>query len=95
MNLVVNARDAMPQGGDITVRTENLHLSEAMTRDQVTLPKGDYVRIIVRDHGCGIAPDHLGKIFERSSPPSARARGRDWPVDGLWHRQADRRLHLL
>ena len=64
MNLVVNARDAMPQGGDITVRTENLHLSEAMTRDQVTLPKGDYVRIIVRDHGCGIAPDHLGKIFE-------------------------------
>ncbi|MFN3279508.1 MAG: ATP-binding protein [Paracoccus hibiscisoli] len=64
MNLVVNARDAMPSGGDITVRTESLHLAEAMTRDRVTLPKGDYVRIQVRDQGCGIAPDHLGKIFE-------------------------------
>lgn len=64
MNLVVNARDAMPEGGDISVRTENIHLSDAMTRDRVTLPKGDYVRIIVRDHGCGIAPDHLDKIFE-------------------------------
>lgn len=64
MNLVVNARDAMPQGGDISVRTENVHLTEAMSRDRVTLPKGDYVRISVADMGCGIAPDHLGKIFE-------------------------------
>ena len=64
MNLVVNARDAMPSGGEISVRTESLRLTEAMTRDRVTLPKGDYVRIEVRDQGCGIAPDHLGKIFE-------------------------------
>ncbi|WP_246054791.1 hybrid sensor histidine kinase/response regulator [Paracoccus gahaiensis] len=64
MNLVVNARDAMPGGGEITVRTENLHLTEPMTRDRVTLPAGRYVRISVSDRGCGIAADHLGKIFE-------------------------------
>nr|WP_318272650.1 ATP-binding protein [Paracoccus saliphilus] len=64
MNLVVNARDAMPGGGDITVRTENLHLSAPLTRDRATLPAGKYVRINVSDQGCGIAPDHLNKIFE-------------------------------
>ncbi|CAM3083460.1 ATP-binding protein [Paracoccus nototheniae] len=64
MNLVVNARDAMPDGGEITVRTENLRLSATMTRDRVTLPKGDYLRISVADQGTGILPDHLAKIFE-------------------------------
>ncbi|MDN5568326.1 MAG: ATP-binding protein [Paracoccus sp. (in: a-proteobacteria)] len=64
MNLVVNARDAMPDGGDITVRTENLHLASQQVRDRVTLAQGDYVAIRVRDGGCGIAPDHLGKIFD-------------------------------
>lgn len=64
MNLVVNARDAMPQGGEISVRTENVRLLEPLARDRATLPCGDYVRIEVRDQGCGIAPDHLTKIFE-------------------------------
>ncbi|WP_410217368.1 ATP-binding protein [Paracoccus sp. (in: a-proteobacteria)] len=64
MNLVVNARDAMPGGGDITVRTENLHLKAPLARDRVTLPSGDYVCIKVTDQGCGIAADHLNKIFE-------------------------------
>lgn len=64
MNLVVNARDAMPQGGEISVRTENVRLDEPLARDRATLPCGDYVRIEVRDQGCGIAPDHLTKIFE-------------------------------
>lgn len=64
MNLVVNARDAMPQGGDISVRTENVHLAGPLARDRVTLPKGDYVCIKVTDQGCGISPEHLDKIFE-------------------------------
>ncbi|MGR3199312.1 MAG: ATP-binding protein [Paracoccus sp. (in: a-proteobacteria)] len=64
MNLVVNARDAMPQGGDISVRTENVQLSAPLSRDRVTLPKGDYVCIRVTDKGCGISPEHLDKIFE-------------------------------
>ncbi|MDM7459046.1 MAG: ATP-binding protein [Paracoccus sp. (in: a-proteobacteria)] len=64
MNLVVNARDAMPQGGEILVRTENMTLQEALHRDRAALPAGDYVRISVADQGCGIAPDNLAKIFE-------------------------------
>lgn len=64
MNLVVNARDAMPSGGEITIRTENALLDRPLRRDRVALPAGDYVRIAVSDQGCGIAPEHLSKIFE-------------------------------
>lgn len=64
MNLVVNARDAMPDGGSIEVRGRNIHLSQSLKRDRATLAPGDYVAIEVRDEGVGIAPDHLAKIFE-------------------------------
>lgn len=64
MNLVVNARDAMPGGGDITITTTNLRLDTAMQRDRALVPKGDYVCIKVIDQGHGIAPDKLHKIFE-------------------------------
>jgi len=64
MNLVVNARDAMPEGGNILVRTENVQLDAPLLRDRVSLPAGNYVCIKVTDQGCGIAPDHLNKIFE-------------------------------
>ncbi len=64
MNLVVNARDAMPKGGDITVSTDNLQLAQPSEIGRATLPPGDYVRVQVRDQGCGIAADELSKIFE-------------------------------
>ncbi|MEC3862133.1 ATP-binding protein [Mesobacterium sp. TK19101] len=64
MNLVVNARDAMPGGGEITVRTECLTLDEAWRRDRVTVPPGDYVRVTVTDQGVGIPADRLEKVFE-------------------------------
>ncbi len=64
MNLVVNARDAMPEGGEIRIDTENVHLSDALRRDRVALPAGDYVRVRVIDEGCGISPDHQAKMFE-------------------------------
>ena len=64
MNLVVNARDAMPEGGDITVSTDNTRLDKPSDIGRATLPAGDYVRVRVRDQGCGIAPDDLAKIFE-------------------------------
>lgn len=64
MNLVVNARDAMPGGGEIRIETENCHLAEDLARDRASVPKGDYVLVTVTDEGTGIAPDRLGKIFE-------------------------------
>ncbi len=64
MNLVVNARDAMPQGGQIGIVTENLRLSADLRRDRASVPAGDYVLVRVTDQGTGIAPDKLQKIFE-------------------------------
>jgi two-component system cell cycle sensor histidine kinase/response regulator CckA len=64
MNLVVNARDAMPDGGEIRIETEVRHIAEEIRRDRVLLPAGDYVLVRVADDGIGIAPDNLPKIFE-------------------------------
>lgn len=64
MNLVVNARDAMPEGGTIRIETEALHLTEEMRRDRAIVPVGEYAVIRVLDTGCGIPEDRLQKIFE-------------------------------
>ncbi|MFC3180206.1 hybrid sensor histidine kinase/response regulator [Cypionkella sinensis] len=64
MNLVVNARDAMPEGGTIRIETEALTLHEEMRRDRAVLPAGEYALIRVSDSGVGIPPERLQKIFE-------------------------------
>ena len=64
INLAVNARDAMPQGGRLTIRTENSSHSRAVRRGHEIMPAGDYLLIEVVDTGVGIAPDHLARIFE-------------------------------
>ena len=64
MNLVVNARDAMPDGGEIRIVTECTHLKEPLTRDRVTVHAGDYVTVEVTDQGVGIPSDKLQKVFE-------------------------------
>ncbi len=64
MNLVVNARDAMPDGGKIRIETEALTLESDTTRDRVVIPARPYSMIRVIDEGCGIAPDWHQKIFE-------------------------------
>jgi two-component system cell cycle sensor histidine kinase/response regulator CckA len=62
LNLVTNARDSMPRGGRLTLRTADREIGPA--QDQPDLPMGSYVCIIVSDTGGGIAPDHLRRIFE-------------------------------
>lgn len=64
MNLVVNARDAMPSGGEIRVITENLTLDQPLEKDRASVPAGDYVVVKVIDEGHGIPPERLPKIFE-------------------------------
>lgn len=60
MNLVVNARDAMPQGGTLSISTERQSLSE----ERNGLPAGDYVSLRVRDTGSGIPRENLSRIFD-------------------------------
>lgn len=64
INLVVNARDAMSEGGRIHIKTEGYSLEQALDRDRATIPAGDYISVTVTDEGCGIATDKLTKIFE-------------------------------
>ncbi|RUT33111.1 PAS domain-containing sensor histidine kinase [Arsenicitalea aurantiaca] len=64
VNLVVNARDAMPNGGAISLRTRNVEAAEAATLTHIGMPPGDYVLIEVEDTGTGMPPDILEKIFE-------------------------------
>ncbi len=64
MNLVVNARDALPDGGAIRLETEAVTLATELRRNRATIPVGDYAMIRVIDHGIGIAPENLPKIFE-------------------------------
>ncbi|MEO1239830.1 MAG: ATP-binding protein, partial [Pseudomonadota bacterium] len=63
MNLVVNARDAMAQGGEIRIDTRGERLIEPMVRDQVEVPAGEYVVVRVSDEGSGISMEDLSKIF--------------------------------
>ncbi len=64
VNLVVNARDAMPLGGEIVIETCIRNLAQGLERDRATLPPGQYAVIEVRDQGVGIPAANLGKLFE-------------------------------
>jgi two-component system cell cycle sensor histidine kinase/response regulator CckA len=64
INLVVNARDAMPKGGTVTIRIANETIAEATMVGSANMPAGDYVRIEVSDSGVGIPDEYIGKIFD-------------------------------
>ena len=64
VNLAVNARDAMPEGGTLTVRTRNVSAEEVPGFNYRELAPGDYVLIEVEDTGTGIDPETMKKIFE-------------------------------
>jgi two-component system cell cycle sensor histidine kinase/response regulator CckA len=64
INLVVNARDAMPNGGSISIETANLDLAEPLLKGDATLDAGRYVTLVVKDSGSGMDESTLAHIFE-------------------------------
>jgi PAS domain S-box-containing protein len=64
MNLVVNARDAMPRGGKLTIKTDNVVLDDAYVWTHPQARKGKHIRICVSDTGAGMNADTLSRIFE-------------------------------
>jgi PAS domain S-box-containing protein len=64
INLVINARDALPDGGSVVLSAQNVRLSEAEARLSDGLCSNDYVRVDVRDDGVGMPADVLAKVFE-------------------------------
>ncbi|GAP36483.1 ATP-binding protein [Piscinibacter sakaiensis] len=64
LNLCLNARDAMPGGGRLTLSTGQVHVGRAEAGALPELAPGEYVQVAVSDTGAGIAPEHLSKVFE-------------------------------
>ncbi|MFO0876494.1 MAG: PAS domain S-box protein [Gemmataceae bacterium] len=64
INLAVNARDAMPHGGTLTIATSDAHIAADQVRDEEPLPPGHYVQMTISDTGCGMNAEVRQRLFE-------------------------------
>ncbi|MFC1553600.1 PAS domain S-box protein [candidate division KSB1 bacterium] len=63
-NLFINAKDAMPDGGELFIKTENILINESYEEYYSEMINGDYIKILVKDTGTGISKDNMDHIFE-------------------------------
>lgn len=83
-NLAVNARDAMPDGGKLTIQTENVQITEADKKHILNAEVGNYVRIGIIDNGTGIPEDIRDKIFDPFFTTKASGRGTGLGLSGVY-----------
>ncbi|MBI3288218.1 MAG: response regulator, partial [Elusimicrobia bacterium] len=75
MNLVINARDAMPRGGRISIETANVDFGEDGARGHPAARPGSYVKVTVSDTGCGMSAGLISRIFEPFSTTKEHGKG--------------------
>ncbi|WP_233840954.1 ATP-binding protein [Dyella sp. 2HG41-7] len=75
LNLAVNARDAMPSGGRLTIETFNAHLDEGYASQHAEVVAGQYIVISMTDTGLGMGPDTLSRVFEPFFTTKAEGKG--------------------
>ena len=94
MNLAVNARDAMPNGGKLTLESANVDLDERYAGDHYPAKAGPFVLIAVSDTGIGMTDETQVHMFEPFFTTKEKGKGTGLACHGIWNRQAERRIHL-
>jgi K+-sensing histidine kinase KdpD len=94
INLAINARDATPNGGKLSITTSNIYLDEAYVARRVVVRPGSYVQLVVSDTGSGMEEETQSHIFEPFFTPRNWERVRDSPRYRIRHREAKWWLRL-